>query len=212
MALTAHEVAVAVGPSKDFFYGLFWDTAVRHPTPHPFMRPAFDAGAGGPGRDRPGPVGGDRAGGRDERAAPVTADTAICMHLLTLAPVTALVDTRITTGKWHQSPGLPAVRVAFIDETTEMQLRGTVQSFRARIQVDAMATEKLSGVDAKGVAHAVMAAIYGDGATTGLAGFAGTAGDLAVASIVPLERREQYIADELRQWIVTQDFFVRHRG
>ena len=107
-------------------------------------------------------MGGDRAGGRDEWATPVTADTAIRTHLLTLAPVTALVDTRITTGKWHQSPGLPAVRVAFTTRqpTCTCAARSTVPR---GIQVDAMATEKLSGVDAKGVAHAVMDAVYGDG-------------------------------------------------
>lgn len=46
--LTEHEVAVAVGPSKDFFYGLFWEYGwAAHPSPHPFMRPAFDEGAKG---------------------------------------------------------------------------------------------------------------------------------------------------------------------
>jgi HK97 gp10 family phage protein len=37
------EVAVAVGPAKEFFYGFFWEFGwIRHPTPHPFMRPAYD--------------------------------------------------------------------------------------------------------------------------------------------------------------------------
>lgn len=36
--------AVAVGPSKDFFYGLYWEYGwVNHPSAHPFARPAFDS-------------------------------------------------------------------------------------------------------------------------------------------------------------------------
>jgi hypothetical protein len=41
--LNEHQVAVAIGPSKDFFYGLFWEFGwARHPSPHPFARPSFD--------------------------------------------------------------------------------------------------------------------------------------------------------------------------
>lgn len=39
-----HEYAVAVGPTKDYFYGLMWEYGwVFHPQAHPFMRPSFDA-------------------------------------------------------------------------------------------------------------------------------------------------------------------------
>ena len=145
----------------------------------------------------------------------MTADTAIRARLLTLTPVTALVSTRITTGRWHQSPSLPAIRVAFIDEPTLMQLRGTIALWRTRIQVDAKASEKVSGLDAKDLANDVMDAVSGDfdgGVATGLTGFAGDAGDLSIASIIALERRENFMADEFKEWIVTQDFFVTHRG
>jgi hypothetical protein len=39
------EVAVAIGPTKDFFYGLFWEYGWKfHRAAYPFARPAFDAG------------------------------------------------------------------------------------------------------------------------------------------------------------------------
>jgi HK97 gp10 family phage protein len=33
---------VAVGPSKDVWYGLFWEFGTRWIAAHPFLRPAFD--------------------------------------------------------------------------------------------------------------------------------------------------------------------------
>lgn len=39
------EHAVAVGPTKDFFYGLFQEYGTVHHAPQPFMRPAFDSEA-----------------------------------------------------------------------------------------------------------------------------------------------------------------------
>lgn len=42
--LREHEAAVGVGPSKDFYYGRFWEFGWRyHQSPHPFVRPAFEA-------------------------------------------------------------------------------------------------------------------------------------------------------------------------
>lgn len=38
-----HEQAVAVGPSKDAFYGIFQEYGTVHHGAQPFMRPAFDA-------------------------------------------------------------------------------------------------------------------------------------------------------------------------
>lgn len=41
-----NDAVVAVGPQKNFFYGFFWEYGwVKHPTAHPFMRPAFDTKA-----------------------------------------------------------------------------------------------------------------------------------------------------------------------
>lgn len=39
------EHAVAVGPTKDFFYGLFQEYGTVHHAAQPFMRPAFDSEA-----------------------------------------------------------------------------------------------------------------------------------------------------------------------
>lgn len=44
--LTDQEAAVGIGPAKEYFYGWFWEFGWKfHPTPHPFVRPAFDAEA-----------------------------------------------------------------------------------------------------------------------------------------------------------------------
>lgn len=40
--LTEHEVAVAVGPTKDFYYGWFLEFGTIHMAAMPFMRPAWD--------------------------------------------------------------------------------------------------------------------------------------------------------------------------
>ena len=40
------EHAVAVGPTKDFFYGLFQEYGTVHHRAQPFMRPAFDSESG----------------------------------------------------------------------------------------------------------------------------------------------------------------------
>ncbi len=37
--------AIAVGPSKDFFYGFFWEYGTIKQPARPFMRPAFDTQA-----------------------------------------------------------------------------------------------------------------------------------------------------------------------
>lgn len=37
--------AVAFGPTKEFFYGLFQEYGTVHNKPHPFLRPSFDEGA-----------------------------------------------------------------------------------------------------------------------------------------------------------------------
>lgn len=44
-ATTDNEASVAVGPSKDFFYGLFLEYGTVKMSARPFMRPAFDENA-----------------------------------------------------------------------------------------------------------------------------------------------------------------------
>ncbi len=45
LGLSESEAAVAIGPAKDFFYGLFWEFGWKfHPAPHAFVRPAYDEG------------------------------------------------------------------------------------------------------------------------------------------------------------------------
>ncbi len=45
VAMSESEAAVAIGPASAFFYGLFWEFGWKfHPTPHAFVRPAYDEG------------------------------------------------------------------------------------------------------------------------------------------------------------------------
>jgi len=38
----SEQAVVAVGPQKNYFYGLFWEFGWIHHAAHPFMRPPFD--------------------------------------------------------------------------------------------------------------------------------------------------------------------------
>ncbi|MDH5244808.1 MAG: hypothetical protein OEW98_00030 [Betaproteobacteria bacterium] len=43
IALANDEAAVAIGPTKEYFYGWFWEHGwVHHPQAHPFVRPGYE--------------------------------------------------------------------------------------------------------------------------------------------------------------------------
>jgi hypothetical protein len=139
----------------------------------------------------------------------VTVAEAIREHLMSLAPVVALVGTRVRLVKLRQSePTFPVIRVQRIDENQGMHLRGGGVKV-ARVQVDSIAKEG-SGVDAYSVATAVDAAVAGPGDGTGLIGYRGDVGSPAfrIHAILPLPVREGYDADELQQFKVMRDVEV----
>jgi hypothetical protein len=140
----------------------------------------------------------------------VTVDEALRDRLLSLTPVTALVSTRIYCLILPQAFNPPAIRIQRISQLEDMHLRGPVNVFRARVQVDSIGLTRSS-------AEAVDAAVQGDGLgsyATGLKGFKGPIGSPAfvIRAILPADVREFYDAEELRQFKVMRDFFVTFEG
>jgi hypothetical protein len=134
-------------------------------------------------------------------------------RLEALSSVTALVGTRIYETLLPQKPTTPTIRLTPIAGAPEpLHLRGRVGVKRERVQVDCYADSLLS-------ARAVLRAALGDtvnGAATGLLGWSGSIGgspDTLVDLIEPASSpSELFVADELRQWIVSQDVYVQFRG
>ncbi len=128
------------------------------------------------------------------------------MYLLGLAPVTALVNTRVFTFRFPQSPTKPAVLVSQISDPAIPTLRGTSGTRMNRIQVDVIA-------DTIASARSVDQAILGDyvaGVATGLRGATGSPGGSAGTFYNATEDnyREEYDADELKQARVIRDYRV----
>lgn len=134
----------------------------------------------------------------------MTAVAAVIARLEAVAPVTALVSTRIYNGVLPQSVALPAIRVQRIGEDEPMHLRGSHGVFRTRVQIDSV-----SGAgDAGGQASAVDAAIRGNSSGTALVGWKGTAAGVAVQNVQSMFVRERFDAEELRQYRVIRDVMV----
>lgn len=137
--------------------------------------------------------------------------TAIRERLLDLAPLTALVSTRVYVDELPQKPTLPAVRVQRISDVREMHLRGRSVSV-ARVQVDSVALGKAS-------ADAVDTAVDGDGrgsSATGLLGWFGALGGspavIDVLSILPIDARDTVErVDEHFEYMVSREYRVTWR-
>lgn len=132
-------------------------------------------------------------------------------RLLAQSGVTALVASRIYAQTLPQSPTLPAVRLQVISEDEALHLRGTNGLLRTRVQVDSIA-EVTSGSDVRADATAVDAAVHGDGANSGLCAYTGVSGGIHIESVLPADRREGYDAEELRQYVVSRDYYVTFRA
>jgi hypothetical protein len=143
----------------------------------------------------------------------MTSTGIVRMRLEALASVTDLVGTRIYETLLPQKPTTPTIRLTPIAGAPEpLHLRGRVGVKRERVQVDCYADSLLT-------ARAVMRAVRGDtvgGVATGLIGWSGSIGgspDTRVDLIEPASSpSETYVADELRQWIVSQDVYLQCRG
>jgi hypothetical protein len=139
----------------------------------------------------------------------VTVAEAVIARLAAIAAVTALVPaSRIYQLILQQRTTLPAIRVQRIDTIEFAHLRGTAAHFRSRVQVDAVVDASV-GIAA---AQAIDAAAHGAGDGTALAGWKGAIGSppFAISAILPLDVRDFYSPDELRQIGVSRDYDVWH--
>jgi hypothetical protein len=139
---------------------------------------------------------------------------ALRTRILTIAAVTALASTRVYL--LHFPPGVtfPAVRIQQIGELEEVHLRGSGTLRRARVQIDAVATDDVSAslyCDAADLSDAVHGSVTG-GAATGLVGFQGTIGGVDIASIIALDRRETFDPTARRMVVVSRDYWVTFHG
>lgn len=138
-------------------------------------------------------------------------------RILQVSDVTALIAARAYALVFPPRPTWPAVRLQQIDRLETLQLRGRDRLCRARVQVDTVAAESNS-TDAYATAHAIAGAIRGRfalGVATGLVGWHGViAGTppFVVTGIQLIDERDGYEADELRQVLVSQDYFVNFQS
>lgn len=135
----------------------------------------------------------------------MTAAEVVRARLLTISAVTAIVVDRVYTQVLPQTPTdtLPAIRVQRVDQIEDAHLRGTTKPVRARVQVDSVAKSAAA-------AFALDAALHGNGDGTGLAGWTGEIGSPAVrvAAILPIDVRDGYDAEDLKQYKVMRDYAV----
>lgn len=139
----------------------------------------------------------------------MTEAEAVRARLLDCAPVTALVGQRVYKDVLPQKPTLPCVRVQRISQVRPWHLRGPVGVNVSRVQADSIALTKAD-------AEAVDAAIVGDGLgpdASGLVGWSGALGSPAfeVLFVEPETVRDDYEAEELRQFRVSRDVLVHWR-
>jgi hypothetical protein len=139
----------------------------------------------------------------------MTVESASVTRLASLPSVSTLVGTRVYLEALPQSPTMPCVRVALVDDPTSYQLRGPTGLGQARVQVDAYAATD-SGV--VGLAEA----IKGDGKgrqASGLSGWIGTVGSPAfeVLGCHRIDRRRSFDPEERHVLRISQDYRVQYR-
>lgn len=136
----------------------------------------------------------------------MTVEDVVCERLASDTAVAALVGTRVYQLILPQKPTLPAVRVQLIDDPSLYHLRGSEDTARARVQVDAYADE-MQSADPKATADAVAAAVHA--ALSGQRFMAsGSPAPLEVLGAFRDARRTLYEADELRLVRVSQDYLI----
>lgn len=134
---------------------------------------------------------------------------AIRARLLAVPEVVALVGDRVTILISQQSPKSRSIRIQEISREDYPILRGASDLRPARIQVDCF-VQKGDG-DAYAVARAIAAAVRGGfagGVATGLVGFVGIIGDVAITGILGGGEREMFDPEELQTVRILLEFFV----
>lgn len=144
----------------------------------------------------------------------MTVEEAIAARVADLAPVVALVGTRVYLDRQPQAGAYPAVRVQLVSDPPVYHLRG--RKYRARVQVDAYAREA-SGVDAYAEVTELSDAIDGDSngsAASGLSGWKGSVGSppFVILGCFRTSRLRRYDPDELNLLTMSQDYLVDYVG
>jgi hypothetical protein len=116
--------------------------------------------------------------------------------------------------KLRETETFPAIRVQAVSENQPMHLRGAVNLFRSLIQAD-IYVEDVG--DAYATAGAIDAAVHGDGAGSGLSGYAGGIGSPAfeITGVLPRSRSESYElnTETGKRFVrVMREYEVHHRG
>jgi Protein of unknown function (DUF3168) len=135
---------------------------------------------------------------------------ALRTRLLAAEAVTDLVGSNVWTLELPQSADFPAIRLQEISRVMQAHLRGQDDLLVSRVQIDSFA-RKGDG-DAYAVAWAVADAVAGelvDGAATGLAGFRGALGALAIVSSLAGDATERIdTTNNLTVVRVISEYFV----
>jgi hypothetical protein len=127
-------------------------------------------------------------------------------RLLAVSAVTAIVGSKVTTGRFPQSTDYPAVLVRRVSRVKRSHLRGGEGMQMTRVQVTLVAATRAAMV-------ALEAAVEGDNAGSGLDHFSGSVGSPSVLLrwVEPASDREDFEAAELNRYRVDKDYFVHHR-
>lgn len=142
----------------------------------------------------------------------MTVETAIATRILSLTGISALVGDRVRAVALRQGER-SGVRIQQVSEVEPFHLRGSGGLVTCRVQVDSVAPVS-SGVDAYAVANQIDALIKGDGAGSGLSGWAGSIGSPAfeVLAIFPVDVKREYDAGAVGIVKVMRDYLVTHRS
>lgn len=137
-------------------------------------------------------------------------DTAVRARLLSLTPVTTLVNQRVFCEIFPQGVTLPAIRVTRVSQIEPMHLRGPVGVYMARVEIECRSASRETAL-------AVDAVVQGDGLgsnATGVLGFKGSVGSPAFVfrAILPFAVRQGYDPEELRQYRVQREFMCHFEG
>lgn len=136
-------------------------------------------------------------------------ELAVAERLMADAAVAALVGSRVYVVKLPQRVTYPAVRVQLVDQPQRYHLRGEDELTRARVQIDAYASEDAGGnpyTSADNVADAIEASLSGKKFRN-----TGSPEEIEITGCFREDRRAMYDPDELRLVRILQDFMVWSR-
>jgi hypothetical protein len=147
----------------------------------------------------------------------MTLGDAIKARLVAITPLVALVGQRVFELVLPQNEKRTAVRFFVIGQPRPTHIRGPVNQFSQRVQVDSYVP--IGGLDPLGEVNAIAAAVMGDGlgaSATGLAGWHGTVvespGAVHIFDVdVTADGQGLVEMDEIRRLRIRQEYRVHWR-